>query len=230
MSGPEVFRLPHLSEDAVAAFADGVLSANATARARKHCAECVECAAAVRGQREAVMMLRAAPPPSLPSGLLARLTGLPLALPAQRPRGGLPTGLGPDGSPVFITTPAGEPEQASSAPKRTAGENAGDKAGQNAGDEHKAASPPESTAGEHDFSGVRRPGPSTSWPHLSARSRRVALPLGTVATAAVVIAGTFGQSPATAQPSARPVVQPVSNAATTPSSTSVVELGVVRRP
>jgi len=46
----------------------------------------------------------------------------------------------------------------------------------------------------------------------------------------MVIAGTFGQSPATAQPSARPVVQPVSNAATTPSSTSVVELGVVRRP
>ena len=44
MTGPSVFGLPHLSEDAVAAFADGVLSSAATVRARRHCAECTECA------------------------------------------------------------------------------------------------------------------------------------------------------------------------------------------
>jgi anti-sigma factor RsiW len=103
MSRPGVFGLPHLSEDAVASFADGVLSPTASARARKHCAECAECAAAVREQREMAMMLRAAPAPALPSGLLARLTGLPMStsLPPRRP-----TGIGPDGQPVLLTREA----------------------------------------------------------------------------------------------------------------------------
>ncbi len=79
MSGPRVFGLPHLSEDAVAAFADGVLSAAAASRAQRHCAECAECADAVRGQREAAMLLRAAQAPALPSGLLDRLAGLPMS-------------------------------------------------------------------------------------------------------------------------------------------------------
>jgi hypothetical protein len=102
MSGPRVFGLPHLSEDAVAAFADGVLSAAAASRAQRHCAECAECADAVRGQREAAMMLRAAQAPSLPSGLLDRLAGLPMSAPLPPPRGGLPTVVGADGTAMFV--------------------------------------------------------------------------------------------------------------------------------
>jgi len=102
MTGPSVFGLPHLSEDAVAAFADGVLSANATVRARKHCAECAECADAVRGQREAAMMLRTASAPSLPAGLLDRLAGLPMSAQLPPPLSGLPTTLDSNGVPVFV--------------------------------------------------------------------------------------------------------------------------------
>jgi hypothetical protein len=102
MTNP-VFGLPHLSEDAVAAYADGVLSAAAASRAQRHCAECPECADAVRGQRETAMMLRAARAPSLPSGLLDRLAGLPMSTPLPPPsRGGLPTTLGADGTAMFI--------------------------------------------------------------------------------------------------------------------------------
>jgi hypothetical protein len=118
MTGPSVFGLPHLSEDAVAAFADGVLSANATARARKHCAECTECADAVRGQREAAMMLRTASAPSLPAGLLDRLAGLPMSAQLPPPLSGLPTTLDSNGVPVFVAyrprprlDPEPEPEQ-----------------------------------------------------------------------------------------------------------------------
>jgi len=102
MSGPRVFGLPHLSEDAVAAFADGVLSAAAASRAQRHCDECAECADAVRGQRETAMMLRAAQAPPLPSGLLDRLAGLPMSAPLPPPRGGLPTVLGADGTVMFV--------------------------------------------------------------------------------------------------------------------------------
>lgn len=102
MTYPRVFGLPHLSEDAVAAFADGVLAPAATARAQRHCAECSECAEAVRGQREAAMMLRTSAAPALPSGLLDRLAGLPMSASLPPPRSGLPTMLGSDGIPVFI--------------------------------------------------------------------------------------------------------------------------------
>ena len=102
MTGPRVFGLPHLSEDAVAAFADGVLSAAAASRARRHCAECAECADAVRGQRETALLLRTAPAPALPSGLLDRLAGLPMSAPLPPLRGGLPTVLGADGTAMFL--------------------------------------------------------------------------------------------------------------------------------
>jgi hypothetical protein len=102
MTGPSVFGLPHLSEDAVAAFADGVLSSAATARARRHCAECTECAEAVRGQREAAMMLRTAGAPALPAGLLDRLAGLPMSAQLPPPLSGLPITIDPDGVPVFV--------------------------------------------------------------------------------------------------------------------------------
>lgn len=102
MSNPRVFGLPHLSEDAVAAFADGVLSAAATSRAQRHCAECAECADAVRGQRETAMLLRTAQAPALPSGLLDRLAGLPMSASLPPPRGGLPTVLDADGTAMFV--------------------------------------------------------------------------------------------------------------------------------
>ncbi len=111
MTSPR-FGLPHLSEDAVAAFADGVLSAAAASRAQRHCSECVECADAVRGQRETAMMLRAAPAPALPSGLLDRLAGLPMSTPLPPPRSGLPTVLGADGVAMFVAHHARTSERA----------------------------------------------------------------------------------------------------------------------
>ncbi|HEX8081993.1 MAG TPA: hypothetical protein VF557_17405 [Jatrophihabitans sp.] len=181
MTSP-VFGLPHLSEDAVAAFADGVLSAAAASRARRHCAECVECADAVRGQRETAMMLRAAQAPALPSGLLDRLAGLPMSTPLPPPsRGGLPTVLGADGTAMFIAHDAHKARglqardslerevRARDALEREARD---PRAGQpSAGEQPEAAAPPPA-----------RP-----------VHRRAALPVTVLASAAAVVAaGTFG--------------------------------------
>ena len=51
----------HLSDEAVAAFADGMLTTAAHNRAARHLADCRECAVAVDEQRAAVSLLRAAP-------------------------------------------------------------------------------------------------------------------------------------------------------------------------
>ena len=111
MSVPSVFGLPHLSEDSVAAFADGVLSDAAAGRARRHCAECLECADAVRVQRETAMVLRTASAPAMPAGLLDRLAGLPMSTPLPPPTGGLPTVMGADGVPMIVAfNPVREPE------------------------------------------------------------------------------------------------------------------------
>lgn len=87
----------HLSDEAVAAFADGVLSGHARERAGRHTAACSECARAVRVQREAVLALRAAPAPDLPSGLLDRLRSVPATTPIRA----FSTAVAPDGSAVF---------------------------------------------------------------------------------------------------------------------------------
>lgn len=89
----------HLSDEAVAACADGVLRGHARERATRHIAQCAECANAVQVQREAAWALRAAPAPSLPSGLVDRLRGLPGVTPLAAP----PTVLAPDGSTMFST-------------------------------------------------------------------------------------------------------------------------------
>jgi Putative zinc-finger len=89
----------HLSDEAVAAFADGVLGGSARERARKHVEECAECRTAVRVQREAALALRAAPPPSLPTDLMSRLRSLPQTTPVST----LPTAIAPDGSTVLAT-------------------------------------------------------------------------------------------------------------------------------
>jgi len=89
----------HLSDEAVAAFADGVLRGHARDRAARHLAACSECRQAVAGQREAAMALRAAPAPALPSSLLDRLRTVPLNTPITT----LPTAIAPDGSTVLST-------------------------------------------------------------------------------------------------------------------------------
>jgi|GEM_PF-1403805 len=164
MSGPRVFGLPHLSEDAVAAFADGVLSASAAGRAQRHCAECAECADAVRGQREAAMLLRAAQAPSLPSGLLDRLAGLPMSASLPSSHGGLPTVLDADGTAMFVAYDVHQADLHRADPRR-ADEAAG-------AAEHHPASYPDNHGRPH---------------------RRGALPVTVLASAAAVVAaGTLG--------------------------------------
>jgi anti-sigma factor RsiW len=89
----------HLSDEAVAAFADDVLTGFARERASRHVARCPECAYAVAVQREAIWALRSAPAPPLPSGLLDRLRQVPLETPIES----LPLAVDPDGRPGFAT-------------------------------------------------------------------------------------------------------------------------------
>ena len=63
--------LSHLSDEAVAAFADGVLSDTARQRAQSHMAGCAECSEAVYGQRAARAALRSALQPA-PAGRAVR--------------------------------------------------------------------------------------------------------------------------------------------------------------
>jgi hypothetical protein len=180
MSGPRVFGLPHLSEDAVAAFADGVLSAAAASRARRHCAECAECADAVRGQRETAMLLRAAQAPALPSGLLDRLTGVPMSTPLPPPCGGLPTVLGADGIAMFVAHDVRRANEANSA-GRAGGADSARRANEanSAGDADSAERPD------------GHPPAQAAQPRQA--HRRGALPVTVLASAAAVVAaGTFG--------------------------------------
>lgn len=89
----------HLSNEAIAACADGVLARSARERALRHTAACPECAYAVAVQREAVWALRSAPAPALPSGLLDRLCAVPTTTPLTV----VPTSIAPDGSAMFAT-------------------------------------------------------------------------------------------------------------------------------
>jgi anti-sigma factor RsiW len=87
----------HLSDEAIAAFADGVLVSHARTRAMRHTAECPECAYAVAVQREAIWAMRAAPAPPLPTGLLDRLRDLPASTPVEH----LPDAVAQDGTTAF---------------------------------------------------------------------------------------------------------------------------------
>jgi anti-sigma factor RsiW len=94
--------LQHLSDEAVAAFADGVLRGHARDRASRHTAACAECAQAVRVQREAVLVLRAAPAPQLPVGLADRLRALPATTPINSTAtNAVPAAIASDGSALF---------------------------------------------------------------------------------------------------------------------------------
>jgi hypothetical protein len=95
-------REQHLSDEAIAAFADDVLSGHARERARRHTASCADCNYAVAVQREAVWALRSAAAPSLPSGLLERLRDVPATTPIRR----MPTVIDEDGTAMFATLAA----------------------------------------------------------------------------------------------------------------------------
>ncbi|MBE7188532.1 hypothetical protein [Jatrophihabitans endophyticus] len=105
----------HLSDEAVAAAADGVLTGHARDRATRHLAECDECAHAVRVQREAAWALRTAPAPALPSEFLDRLRTVveqrELPLPAPWPDEQSGTYL-PIAAPIAAIAPqSGRPER-----------------------------------------------------------------------------------------------------------------------
>jgi hypothetical protein len=89
----------HLSDEAVAAFADGVLGGHARDRAARHINTCAECREAVKIQREAAYALRAAGAPPLPIGLLDRLRTVPMTTPLPS----LPTAVAPDGTTMLST-------------------------------------------------------------------------------------------------------------------------------
>jgi anti-sigma factor RsiW len=91
----------HLSDEAVAAHADGMLTGLARERARRHTEACAECARAVRVQREAALRLRTAAAPPLPTDLLARLRAVPTSTPLSGP----PTVVAPDGTRMFPAYP-----------------------------------------------------------------------------------------------------------------------------
>lgn len=89
----------HLSDEAVAAFADGVLGGLARERAARHVDGCAECRAAVRVQREAAFALRAASAPQAPAELFDRLRAVPLTTELTT----LPTAIAADGSTMLAT-------------------------------------------------------------------------------------------------------------------------------
>jgi len=68
----------HLAEEALAAYVDGVLAPSARCRAERHLWACPECRAAMEAEREAKVLITAAPDPELPRGLLARLLDVPM--------------------------------------------------------------------------------------------------------------------------------------------------------
>jgi anti-sigma factor RsiW len=92
-------REQHLSDEAIAAFADDVLSGSARERAQRHTATCAECNYAVAVQREAVWALRSAPAPTLSSDLLQRLREVPTTTPIRQ----VPTHLDERGTEMFAT-------------------------------------------------------------------------------------------------------------------------------
>jgi anti-sigma factor RsiW len=67
----------HLMPDAVVAFVDGELSANARDRVVAHMMTCSLCAAEIHAQRQARSAVRSADAPSTPAGLLASLRAIP---------------------------------------------------------------------------------------------------------------------------------------------------------
>jgi hypothetical protein len=94
-------RTSHLSDEAVAAFADGVLRGRARERAATHTGECPECAYAVATQREAIWMLRSAPAPEFPVSLFERLRDVPTTTDLGESARSVPAAVDHEGSALF---------------------------------------------------------------------------------------------------------------------------------
>lgn len=99
-SSAHLLAAAHLSDEAVAAFSDGVLGEGARARAEQHLGECPECREAVHDQRRATALLRSAPLPCLPAGLADRLRNVPGTATVAL-RGFTVAALSPDNQPMF---------------------------------------------------------------------------------------------------------------------------------
>jgi anti-sigma factor RsiW len=97
MSLSEHLSVQHLSDEAVTAYADGMLGNGPAARAGRHVAQCPGCAQAIAEQQAASQALRAAVEPALPAGLLERLR----AVPSTTSLTPSTMSLAPDGSAVF---------------------------------------------------------------------------------------------------------------------------------
>ena len=131
-------------------------------------------------------MLRSATAPSLPSGLLARLAGLPMSTTLPPPSGGLPTALDPNGVPVFVAyareSKADHKRAEASRQKHSA--------------EHAKAT--EDSDGSADAEPHHKPQPNgadfrAARPSPGFGLRRGVLPVGLIASAAAVVAaGTMG--------------------------------------
>jgi anti-sigma factor RsiW len=67
----------HLMPDAVVAFVDGELTANARDRVAAHMLVCSFCAAEIHAQRQARSAVRSADAPSISAGLMASLRAIP---------------------------------------------------------------------------------------------------------------------------------------------------------
>lgn len=67
----------HLMPDAVVAFVDGELTANARDRVAAHMLSCSFCAAEIHAQRQARSAVRSADAPSISAGLMASLRAIP---------------------------------------------------------------------------------------------------------------------------------------------------------
>ena len=110
----------HLSAEAIAAVADGVLTGAPLARAERHLGNCLDCAQEVVAQRQASFALRSASDPSVPGSLLERLCGLPLTVPLETVQ--TASALSPEGEPMMASFSAvARPGRATSGPRRWLG-------------------------------------------------------------------------------------------------------------
>lgn len=105
MSDHRGWQLPesHLLPDAIVAFVDGELSPSAQDRASAHVASCPGCAADVRAQRQAMLAVRRAAPPSVSAGLLANLRAIPQHVDVPSSPDGL--AMSEDGQLVAVQRP-----------------------------------------------------------------------------------------------------------------------------
>ncbi|MCW2522733.1 MAG: hypothetical protein JWO63_1068 [Frankiales bacterium] len=137
------------------------------------------------------MMLRSATAPSLPSGLLARLAGLPMSTPLPPPSsGGLPTALDDDGVPVFVAYRPENKRAAASRQRHAAAHGASSDASRDADRPADGGTDKGTSDDDAHHRTALPPAPS---PRVGLGFRRGVLPVSLIASAAAVVAaGTIG--------------------------------------